>query len=393
MDNIISPWLRPFPPKSCDIVVVGAGIIGVSTVHALAQLNPGKRVVLVDQHTIAWGASGRNAGFLIPGNHTDLATTVDTYGYDTARTIWEFTMDTIDQVKRLDPARTAFRATGTLLATDDEDEARRLERSAEYIDTLGTSCVYLSAEQVNRRIGSSGFIAGLSLTAGGTVNPARLVRALLAGTGVQVLENWPVVDIAPTPSGGARISGPGGSLEADQVVLCTNAYLPQLIADTARAVRPVRAQMLATEPLEPFIEVPLYAHNGYYYLRQRIDGRLMLGGARHLHEEEEVGYEDAVTPQLQADLEAWLARHFPGIGQPAIERRWSGTMGFSPDGLPVVGSLEGMPQVFFACGFTGHGMGYGLRFGLLLARLLLGQKDETAALFSANRLIDEPEER
>lgn len=386
-NNIISPWLRPFPPKSCDIVVVGAGIIGVSTVHALAQLNPGKRVVLVDQRTIAWGASGRNAGFLIPGNHTDFAKAVDTYGYDTAKTIWEFTMETIDHVKRLDPARTAFRPTGTLLAAIEEDEARRLERSAEYIDDLGTSCVYLSGERVNRRLGSSGFIAGLALTAGGTVNPARMARALLAGTGVQVLENWPVTDLSPTASGGVQVSGPGGSMEADQVILCTNAYTPQLIADTARVVRPVRAQMLATEPLEPFMEVPLYAHNGYYYLRQRIDGRLMLGGARHLHEEVEVGYEDAVTPHLQADLEAWLARHFPGIGKPAIERRWSGTMGFSLDGLPVVGSLEGMPQVMFACGFTGHGMGYGLRFGLLLARLLLGQKDATATLFSANRLI------
>lgn len=383
----VSPWLRPFPPKSCDIVVVGAGIIGVSTVHALAQLNPDKRVVLVDQHSLAWGASGRNAGFLIPGNHTDFATAVDTYGYETARTIWEFTMETIDRVRRLDRGRTAFRATGTLLAATDDEEAQRLERSAEYIDNLGTSCVYLDAERVNRRLGSSGFIAGLALTAGGTVNPARLVRTLLAGTGVQVFENWPVTDLKPTSSGGVQVIGPGGVLEADQAILCTNAFLPQLIADTSRAVQPVRAQMLATEPMGPFMEVPLYAERGNYYLRQRIDGRLMLGGARHLHEEEEVGYEDAVTSHLQSDLEDWLAMHFPGIGRPKVERRWSGTMGFSPDGLPVIGTLEGMPQVLFACGFTGHGMGYGLRFGLLLARVLLGMKDDTATLFSAERLV------
>ena len=73
------------------------------------------------------------------------------------------------------------------------------------------------------------------------------------------------------------------------------------------------------------------------------------------------------------------------VREVGVERRWSGIMGFSPDGLPVAGQLPGVPRAHFACGFTGHGMGYGLRFGYLVARLALGETDVAADLFAADR--------
>lgn len=380
----VSPWIRPFPPATCDVAVLGGGIIGASTAHALAELAPELDVVLVDRGEVAGGASGRNAGFLIPGTHTDFATAAERFGRATAAAIWRFTRENIDRVQRLDPAATAYRATGTLLAAGTAGEADRLERSAALIAETGASCVFLDGDRVNRRLGSAGFVAGLAFTIGGTVNPAKLTRHLVEESGATVLEQWPVESLAPAGDA-IRISGPGGSFEAGRVIVCLNAYLPQLLPAAERFVRPVRAQMLATGPVEPFLEVPVYSHDGFYYIRQRVDGRLLVGGARHLHEAEEVGYEEDVTDALQGDLESYLATHFPSRAPLAIERRWSGTMGFSPDGLPVVGSVRGLDGALFATGFTGHGMGYGTRFGLLLARLALGAKDEAASLFASDR--------
>ncbi|HEX8386719.1 MAG TPA: FAD-binding oxidoreductase, partial [Rubricoccaceae bacterium] len=124
---------------------------------------------------------------------------------------------------------------------------------------------------------------------------------------------------------------------------------------------------------------------GFYYVRQAPDGRVLVGGARHLHEATEVGHDDATTPALQADLEAYLRAHVPAAADAPVERRWSGTMGFSPDGLPVIGDVPGVPGAVYGAGFTGHGMGYGLRFGRLAARRLLGEPDEADGLFGADR--------
>ena len=61
-------------------------------------------------------------------------------------------------------------------------------------------------------------------------------------------------------------------------------------------------------------------------------------------------------------------------------------MGFSPDGLPALGGVSGVDGAHVAVGFTGHGMGYALRFGLLAARTLLGRTDPAFDLFDAKRL-------
>ena len=158
----------------------------------------------------------------------------------------------------------------------------------------------------------------------------------------------------------------------------SNAYSPRLVASLAAYVRPVRAQMLALSPVLPRrIAIPVYAHDGYVYLRQRPDGRIVLGGARHRHVEEEVGYEDATTEALQRDLDAFLRRHVPAAAGAAVEHRWSGTMGFSPDGLPVVTAVAGVPGAVAALGFTGHGMAYGLNVGRHLAAWAVTAADPT----------------
>jgi glycine/D-amino acid oxidase-like deaminating enzyme len=66
-----------------------------------------------------------------------------------------------------------------------------------------------------------------------------------------------------------------------------------------------------------------------------------------------------------------MARYFPEAVNARITHRWSGTMGFSADGLPLVGSLPDMPDVYFAVGFTGHGLGYGLATAERLAAHML----------------------
>lgn len=379
-----SPWQQPLPPAACDVAIVGGGIMGAATAFWLHRLDPALRVVIVEAETLAHGASGRNAGFLLPGTHTDYASAVHTYGRDAACRLWQFTAENARLVREQDAEVFDLSMTGSLIAAGSPEEAARLKEAAALLGEDGVEARYLPADEANARLHGEGFTGALSVPDGGTLHPVKLVRYLAAQSGATVLEGWPVTALEPGPSG-ARLVSERGALDAEHVALTLNAFLPRLVPEAARFVRPVRAQMLATAPVRPLLAVPVYSHEGFFYLRQLWDGRLYLGGARHLNAEKEVGYEDATTAGLQADLEAYLRTHFPSIGTPAIERRWSGTMGFSPDGLPAVGAVPNVPRAIWAAGFTGHGMGFGLRFGLMLAHRVLGRDDEAADLFDVRR--------
>jgi len=380
-----SVWQRP-PVVEADVAIVGGGVIGTATAHALRQLAPDLRVVLVEAERLAHGASGRNAGFLLLGTHSDYASAVETYGRDRARRIWAFTHEAFRLAAEVGARRdVGFTHTGSVIAAGDLNEAERLRQSHALLAEDGVETRFLEAEAAHERIGALGFPAALLVPEGGTIDPARLVRALAAESGAEVVERCRV-EAVEAEGGRVRLAvAEGGEVVADRVLVAANAYLPRLLPDLSRIVRPVRAQMLATAPAARVLDVPVYSHEGFYYLRQRDDGRVLLGGARHLHEADEVGYEDATTDALQASLADYLAEHFPMWADLAVERRWSGTMGFSPDGLPCLSAVPDVPGAHVAAGFTGHGMGYALRFGQLAARTLLGQPDDAADLFAASR--------
>lgn len=165
------------------------------------------------------------------------------------------------------------------------------------------------------------------------------------------------------------------------------AALPALVPSLSVYVRPVRAQMLATAAAPTrSIPVPVYSHGGDFYVRQMENGAVLAGGGRHHHEEAEETDAEVTTPAVQATIERYLHTHFPWTQELSIRHRWSGTMGFSPDGRPVVGTVPEHDESLFATGCTGHGMGYGFRMGRLLAEQLCGtaSRDEYD-LFAASR--------
>lgn len=385
----VSAWqagLRA-PALSCDVAVVGAGIVGASAAYWIAQMRPGVRIVLLDADRPASGASGRNAGFVLQGAGSDYAFDVDRYGRDVARRLWHLTRENRDLIASdLGGAAAEFEATGSLAVAGSGAEDARLRRACDLMRADGLPAAYLPPATLADRTLSRGFGGGLYVTTGGLVHPARLVERIVRLGGADMRTGHPVVSIE-RDGDRIRLTTPVRDVLAGAVVLALNAYAPRVVPALAAFVRPVRAQMLATAPGGPRMLVPpVYSHEGYYYLRQRPDGSLLLGGARHLHAGEEVGYEDATTAALQADLEAYLARHFPAMAATRVVRRWSGTMGFSPDGLPVVGAVDGLLGVVSACGFTGHGMAYGVRIGRMLAEMALGNaRPSDADLFAATR--------
>ncbi len=378
---------------ACDVAVVGGGLIGCATAYWLRRLRPKLEVVVVEAGRLASGASGRNAGFLLQGTSDDYITALQLYGPERTRRLWNFTRENQRLItSQLKPEAFDLEASGSLTVAGSRKEAERLADGVPRMRADGSPVAFLPPDEANRRLSGQGFHGALYVPSGCMLNPAALVAYVAAQSRALVLEDHPVCEVQETGED-VLLETTVRRVRAAQVVLAVNAYLPRLIPSLSRFVRPVRAQMLATEPLLPrWLPLPAYSHEGYFYLRQHDDGSLLLGGARHLHHDVERGYEDATTPALQADLERYLHHHFPQARGAHVQQRWSGVMGFSPDRLPVLGAVPGLVGSYWAAGFTGHGMGYGFRFGRLMAEVVLGfPRPEELDLFTEARFLKESE--
>ncbi len=374
------------PDVQCDVAVIGGGLVGCATAFWLKQLHPERDVAIVEAGRVAAGASGRNAGFILQGASTDYLTDVATHGAERTRRLWHFTRENRDLLfAELRGHAFDLEASGSLTVAGTPEEDERLRNCVGRMRADGAPVAYIPAAETNRRLVSQGFHGALYVPSGAMLNPAALVRHVAARSGAQVLEHHHVLGLSPH-EGRTLVETPVRRILAGRVVLAAGAYLPRLVPSLGRYVRPVRAQMLATEPMPRWLQLPAYSHEGFYYVRQAPGGAVLVGGARHLHLAEEVGYADATTAALQQDLERFLHTYFPQTRGLRVARRWSGVMGFSPDHLPVVGPVPDVPGAFWAGGFTGHGMSYGFRLGRLLAELALGTtRPEGYDLFSVDR--------
>jgi gamma-glutamylputrescine oxidase len=321
------------------VLVIGGGITGMSLLnHLRARRMDG---VLVERTHIAVGASGRNAGFLLAGVADNYAQAVSTYGRTQAREIWEMTLENHDSmIAAASGQPVGYRRLGSATLASGDEEAAQLAESAQLLHEDGFATTWDGRRLVNPRDGE--------------VDPAAMVGALarLATSGA-IREG---VNVTGIESGSSEVvvHADGAECRAGCVILATNAYTSQLLPQVA--IQPLRAQMVASAPHATRIsDVPTYSHFGYRYWRQLPSGEVLIGGWRDTAYDVEVGYDEHPTEAIQAHLDSQLKR-MGADGE--VTHRWAGTMGFTESGLPLVGPVDGMPNVYLCAGFNGHGMGF-----------------------------------
>jgi gamma-glutamylputrescine oxidase len=367
-------WDPPAPrepqplPQRAEVVVVGGGITGVSAMHWLAR----ERVdaVLLERDHLAAGASGRNAGFLLMGVAANYALAVRTHGRDVAREVWNFTAENHLLLEEILRGRAGHARRGSLTLAASREEADLLRESEAMLDEDGLPGRWVAA-------GDGMPFGGLVNGADGELHPSAAVDAI-AGS-ARIVENTSVISIE-SGSASVRVHTDTTEIEAGAVILATNADTAALA--TTVPIRPVRAQMLATAPVDARVtQRPTYSHWGHRYWRQYDDGRVLVGGWRDTAVDAEVGTDATPNPDVQRHLDEHLAAL--DVVAP-VTHRWAGIMGFSPDELPLVGEIPGMRNVYVCGGYTGHGMGFAVNATRILSRHMV-DGDQIPTWLRANR--------
>ena len=350
----VSHWQRAGQQeREVDFLVVGAGLAGGAAAYFAKHLHK-RDVVVTDARDVALGASGRNAGFMISGLETYYHRAIEQYGHEVAREVWGMATRSFAHWRAFIDG-SAFEVpldnSGSLLLAESPQEAQELELAARALAADKIDIEYYSQDPLGR-----GYYAAVEQPLDAGVQPYLLAKTVMAQSGAEVIANNELYRLEQLADA-VRVHTRKVIFKARYVMLCTNAYSPLIDPYFVGKVVPTRAQCLVTEPID-HVPVPYcgYSDYGYMYYRSTFDGRFLLGGGRqHFPDEEHDTGEDQLNPNVQAYLDKYLTKYFPDVKAP-VAQRWSGIMGFSLDGLPLVGTLPGKPRVGFAVGFTGHGL-------------------------------------
>ena len=389
LDESPASHLPALDPGShtADAVVIGLGITGASAALELAEA--GLSVLALDAHGLGWGASARSGGFLLVEHAIEYPARRARFGRARMQTIIEMARASHQMIEQRFGEEAEHQRCGSLILpmAEDSHEQQTLSDAAALLQEDGVPCSLGSGHE-----GLEGFGPGLSIPEDGEVHPGRLLSAVGAEArrAGATLRQALVTTLDPTQR---KVVTADATINYGVAVVAVNAWTQRLLPDID--IQPQRAQMLATRPIGPSrtLGPVCYGCWGYDYFRQRDDGRMLIGGRRHLHRASEATEASTPTRPVQDDLEAYLARHLSAFGPFEVEARWSGIMGFSPDEIPFWQALPdstGASSTHVLGGMTGHGMGLGAICGQTIARTCHRELNEVerrrTRLLDADRL-------
>jgi gamma-glutamylputrescine oxidase len=371
--NIIRQPVTLEGEVEADICVVGAGYSGLSSALHLAQA--GFKVVVVEGAAVGWGASGRNGGQVVNGLNASLDTITRRYGQQTANFVGGLLQEgagiIYDWVEHYaihcDLKRGNIYAAYTPRHMEELTAKQALWRQHGMDDHE-----LLDKQAIRQHISSAVYEGGMIDHSGGHMHPLNLAlgeAAALEHLGGTIFEHSPVTRVEQNASG-ASVRTQNGRVTAKAVLVCGNAYLGHIVPELTARVMPVSTQMIATEPLgaeraNALLPTGMCVEDVRYildYFRVSADHRLIFGGG--------VVYGGTDPADVVAKLRPNVDKVFPQLKDVRIAYAWSGNFALSFSRVPQLGRLG--KNVYFAHGYSGHGITGSHLFGRILSEAVRG---------------------
>jgi sarcosine oxidase subunit beta len=359
--------------ERAEVVVIGAGIMGLAIAYHLARLGT-QNVRVLDKGYLCGGASGRNGG----GVRAQWSSEANVrLMQESIRLCREFANEMKINVW--------FRQGGYLFLARSEEVRRSLEKSVEVQNGCGLGTRMLSPKEAKKivpELDASALVAASYNPDDGVVFPWPFVWGFAQAAnklGVKVQTFTEVVGfrtqgsrieaVLTQPAAGAR-GGEAGAIQTSRVVNAAGAWSPEIakMLGVHLPNKPHRHEICSTEPLKPWLK-PLVADlEGGLYFSQSTRGEIVGG----------IGQERVPPGLNQESSHAFLGRYAdaltracPVLGRVKVLRQWAGCYDLTPDHNPIVGPVDEVEGFFQASGFMGHGFMMAPIVGKLIAQYMV----------------------
>jgi len=359
-----------------DVLVIGGGIVGCSLAWELARTR--LRVTLVERGRIGCGASSAAAGLLVPPREGPLATL--------GRRAAVFYDSWLGELRQAGAADVGYRRPGLLEVCTDPRRGEEIQRDLAAANRLPLPAEWISAAGLREREPelAAGVCGAIFYPEVAQVDPPRLVRqvarvAELAG--VRLREGEPVRRLVREGDRITSVETGTTRYYPGVVILAAGAWsgdIAQLLG-VELPTSPVKGQLLLSDCRVPPVRTPLFA--GDALLVPRPEGRLLLGVTI-----EEAGFDERVTLDGLRHILQGTCALVPAVGRLPFGRAWAGLRPGTPDGLPYLGSVPPLSNVWVSTGHFRKGILLAPLCGRLLAQsIVAGQLDEDLLPFSPTR--------
>ena len=378
-------------PRTAEVVVIGGGVMGVSTACHLVERGCAP-VVLLERHPLfGTEATGRCAG----GIRYQFSTPINI-------ALSKLSLPMLDRFEEEYAQSIDLRRCGYLFLLSGDAEVAAFRAAVDRQRRAEVETVWLEPEEIATMvpmIDLTGIAAGTFHHLDGLADPAGVVQGYVAAArraGARLLTGIEVTGITVAQHRITGVVTAHGPIATPTVVNAAGPWAAQVgaMAGIDLPVVPVRRQIAVTTPLPAIpADFPMvidFARSLYFHR----EGPAILTGMSN--PDEPAGFDQSVDPEWEAiHLEAAVNR-LPMLAEAGIASRWAGLYQVTPDAHPILGRVPEVDGFLLLCGFSGHGFQHGPACGLLMAEEIIDGKAHTLDLsdldlarFAANRVISE----
>lgn len=371
----------------CEVLVLGGGITGALVAHELVRR--GMNVLLVDRGDFAHGSTAASTGLLQYEVDTHLHNLIGKVGIDHAVHAYRRGRTAVDELEALADELgedCGFERRDSLYFASSWWHLRDLQRECKCRQEYGFDIEWLSRAQLREQstIRSAGAIRSRN---DAQIDPYRFTRRLIQAAVQCGLRAHPYTSVDSIEEGPLEVAAQTktGIIQANLIVYATGYAAGPFLDDRRGSLHSTYA--VASEPMTSFPGWPNGAliwetARPYFYARQTADGRAMIGGGDTSFSTDH--RRDALVERKVKRLAQRFHRLFPAV-EFIPEFAWAGTFGATSDGLAYIGQYPDRPRAYFALGYGGNGITYGMIAAKLIADLITGVENPDAAVFSFQR--------
>lgn len=370
---MLSFWEKDFY-LHYDQIVVGSGIVGLSTAIALKEKNPNHRVLVLESGVLPTGASTKNAGFACFGSLSEVLADLKTMPEKDVVKLISYRWEGLQLLrKRIGDDKMDYHQWGgyELLGEESDDILEGMGRVNDFLSSLFDPSLYrLGSEKIADFGFNKARVKHMVFNPyEGQIHTGKMMKNLyLLATelGVEVITGAQVLAFEEQKDSVSLNLEGGLQFKAAQVAFCTNGFTKMLMPDVH--LKPGRGIVLITKPIPdlPF-RGTFHYEEGYFYFRN-YENRVILGGGRNIDLATEETLNFHINPKILDRLTADLKDLILPQKEFEIDHTWAGIMAFGENKKPIVKACS--DKLFLGVRLGGMGVAIGSQIGTELAELM-----------------------